>query len=191
MGARGRQLILAGLLIAGTVAARLADHLPNVAPVAAVSLWSGSLFPLSLAVIVPLLAMTISDAVLGPASWPIAASVYGSFALTAVIGRLLLRRRTAGRTVAASLLASSLFYLITNAAVWRFGSLYPSSLDGLLLSYYFALPFFRLTLLGDLAYSSAFFLAAAWGPAAWRSVRHLCTVARMRWRWYQGYKVRS
>lgn len=185
MGTKVRHLIFAGLLITGTVAARLTDHLPNVAPVAAVSLLSGSLFPLPVATLIPLLAMAISDAVLGPATWPITASVYGAFALTAVIGRLILRQRTAGRTVTASLLASALFYLITNAAVWRFGSLYPSSLDGLILSYYIALPFFRLTLLGDLAYTTSLCLAAEYGPALIRSLVRLSTRLCREPAWYK------
>lgn len=176
---------LAAALIAGTVAARLFDHLPNVTPVAAVSLLSGSLFPLPWAALVPLLGMAISDAIIGPASWPITASVYGSFALTALLGRLVLHRRTAGRTVAASLLASSLFYLITNAAVWRFSTLYPSSLDGLMLSYYYALPFFRLTLLGDLAYTCTLCLAVQVGPSLTHQFSRLSTRLRGAPAWYK------
>ncbi len=165
-----RQLIFGSVLSAGIAAARLAEHTPNVAPVAAAALLAGSYFSWPLALLVPLGGMLLSDAFIGFASLPITLAVYGSFALSAVIGRTLINPRRAGRIATASLLSSASFYLITNAAVWKFSGMYPPGPAGLLLSYYFAIPFFRLTLLGDLAYTSVFFLAAALGPALVRQV---------------------
>jgi hypothetical protein len=187
----GRQVATGVALIGGTVLARLAGGWPNVAPVAAVALLAGSFFSWPWAAVVPLTAMMISDAFLGFASLPIVASVYGSFFLTVVIGRQVAGRRSAGRIVLSSLLSSLLFYLITNAAVWKFGWLYPPTLGGLLQSYYFGLPFLRMTVLGDLAYTTALFLAAACVPVALRRGVHLCTMVWRKHAWYQGYRINS
>ena len=52
-----------------------------------------------------------------------------------------------------TLAGSVIFFLLTNTAVWAFGTMYVHDLSGLFTSYYYALPFFRNELLGDLFYS--------------------------------------
>lgn len=163
------QVVVGVIFVAGIVLGRLADHIPNVAPVGAVALLAGSYFSWPWAAVVPLGAMLVSDAFIGFASLPIVLSVYGSFLLAGFVGRIWLHHRTPGRVVAGSLLGSTLFYLITNAAVWRFSSLYPPTLGGLLQSYTMGLPFFRMTLLGDLFYTGALFLVIS---GCWATVRH-------------------
>jgi hypothetical protein len=55
-------------------------------------------------------------------------------------------------------LASSLmFFGVTNLAVWAAGSLYPRTLVGLILCYAAAIPFFRNSLIGDMAYAATLF----------------------------------
>lgn len=146
------------LLIAGAMAARLAPHMPNVAPVAATALLAGAFLPGAWAFIVPVTAMGLSDYFIGTYEWPVMAAVYGSFMLTVGIGRWVGQNRNAGRIVLSSLGGSVLFYLITNWAVWQFGNWYPPTLDGLIQSYYYAIPFFRNTLLGDVMYASGLFI---------------------------------
>tara|TARA_X000000950_G_C13402890_1_gene452916 strand:- start:90 stop:413 length:324 start_codon:yes stop_codon:yes gene_type:complete len=53
-----------------------------------------------------------------------------------------------------ALLSSSLFFVITNFAVWMSGSLYPLTLDGLLLCYTMAIPFFGNTITSTIFYVS-------------------------------------
>lgn len=159
------RLLFIGLLAVATVVVRLSDHMPNVTPVVAIALLAGASLSLPWSVAVPLSAMAVSDAFIGFASLPITVSVYGSFALAALLGRWLKRRRGPGRVVAASLASSILFYLITNGAVWWFSGLYARTLDGLVLCYYLAIPFFRNTMLGDMAYTGSLFLMARYVPA--------------------------
>src|SRR3989344_380768 len=79
----------------------------------------------------------------------IPASVYLSFAISGLLGVWLRTRKNIANTLGVTLFASAQFYLLTNFAVWAFGTLYPKTAAGLLSSYINALPFFRNTLLGD------------------------------------------
>lgn len=133
-------------------AMRLLPHAPNFAPIGAIALFGGMYLPKRLALILPLGAMLLSDAIIGFYSWQIMLSVYGSFALMGSIGLFLRRHKQFSLILGGTLAGSILFYLITNAAVWAFGTMYPLTLAGLIQSYVNALPFFRNTILGDLFY---------------------------------------
>jgi hypothetical protein len=61
------------------------------------------------------------------------------------------------KVVFVSLLASILFFVITNFAVWAFSGMYPKTAFGLGEAYFLAIPFFRNTILGDLFYNGVFF----------------------------------
>lgn len=141
---------------------RLLPHPANFAPITAIALFSSVYLPKRLAFVVPLLAMILSDLVLGfHSTMPY---VYGSIFLTSVIGvgirRTPLRQGFVGqarRVVIATLGSSILFFIITNFGVWKETSLYPKTIDGLLQSYIMALPFFRNSVLGDLFYTAVLF----------------------------------
>ncbi|MBI3573060.1 MAG: hypothetical protein HY092_02575 [Candidatus Kerfeldbacteria bacterium] len=130
---------------------------PNFAPVSAMGLFSASRLPRKYGVLVPLGLMLLSDAVIGFDRWTITLAVYLSFLASAGLGFWLRRRVSFGRWIFATLAGSVIFFLVTNAAVWMFGKIYPSSIIGLWQSYIAGLPFFRNTLAGDLVYSSMFF----------------------------------
>jgi len=53
-----------------------------------------------------------------------------------------------------ALLSSTIFFVITNFAVWMSGTMYPLTLEGLILCYTMAIPFFGNTLAGTLFYVS-------------------------------------
>ncbi len=145
-----------GLIGIGT-AARLFPSPPNVAPIAAIALLGGATLPMPWAFLVPGVAMLTSDAFIGFYSIPIMASVYLSFFVMVFIGRFLPRKFSPVRLLGASLLGSLLFFIVTNAAVWKFSGMYPQTIDGLISSYYYAIPFFRNTLGGDMFYVFTFF----------------------------------
>jgi hypothetical protein len=156
------------LMILAAVASRLIPHPPNMASVTAVALFGGAyLSDKRLAFLVPLMALFLSDLVLGLYSHM--EIVYGSFALIVCIGLLLRQRRTPLRIAGAALLSSILFFVITNFGVWAFDSFYPKTLAGLVTCYAAAVPFFRNTLAGDALYTSVLFggfaLAERWVPA--------------------------
>lgn len=143
---------LAAVLILFGALCRLLPHPPNFAPITAIALFGALYLPRRLALVLPLSAMLLSDALIGFYGWPLMASVYGSFALSGLIGFWVRGWKNPATVVGGTMLCSGLFFLITNAAVWRFTPMYPSTLDGLAQSYAMALPFFRNTLLGDFFY---------------------------------------
>jgi hypothetical protein len=137
--------------------ARLIPHAPNFAPIAAMALFGGTYLGRKQAFVIPILAMVLSDVVIGFDSIAMRLTVYGSFLVMVAVG-LWLKKRTSLKNVAAASLGSSiLFFLTTNFSVWAFGSIYPHNLYGLFQSYFFAIPFFRNTLLGDFFYAGLFF----------------------------------
>jgi hypothetical protein len=101
--------------------------------------------------------MAITDTIIGFYQWQMMLAVYGSIILTGIIGMLLAKRRGAGSIFLASSGSSILFFLVTNWAVWAFGTMYPHTMSGLLQSYFMALPFFGNSIVGDVAYSLLLF----------------------------------
>jgi hypothetical protein len=164
-----------GALIVAAALIRIGQFIPNVAPISAIALLGGATLSPVAAFIVPTVAMLAADSVIGFDYWPITAAVYLSFALTVGLGMTLRGRWNPWRLAGVSILSSILFYLITNAAVWRFSGMYPPTLDGLWLSYWLALPFFRNTLFGDMAYTFTLFLAVQYVPVVFRALKRYRT----------------
>lgn len=150
-----KKLLNPVLIILIAISLRLAPHPPNFAPIAAMALFGGAYLNKRYALIVPLLAMLASDFFLGFHNTMI--FVYGSFLLTGTIGLWLKNHKNVQNIIGASLAASILFYLITNFGVWLVSSMYPKSIMGLFQSYFYALPFFRNTIVGDLFFAGLFF----------------------------------
>lgn len=153
--AKVQKVISPLIIIIFAVVLRLLPHPPNVAPIAAMALFGGVYLNKKYALIVPLVAMFLSDIFLG--FYPEVIFVYGSFLLTGLIGLWLRHHKSFQNVILASLSSSILFFLITNFGVWLMGTMYSKSLDGLFESYFMGLPFFRNTLLGDLGYVGLFF----------------------------------
>lgn len=167
------KLLLTIGLIFVAASVRLIPHAPNATPLAAVALFGGASLPAPWSFAVPLAAMVASDAVIGFDNVPTTIAIYGSFILTVLLGRFLRHQPGPWRILATTLASSILFYLITNAAVWKFSGMYTPTLDGLMLSYLYAIPFFRLTIMGDMAYTFSLFLAAEYVPVVLRQLTRL------------------
>lgn len=140
---------------------RLVPHLPNFAPISAMALFGGAYLSKRYALVLPLLAMFISDFFLGFDSLASRIAVYGSFLLIGLVGLWLAKHRSFRNIVLASLFSSFLFFFITNFGVWFFGSFYPKTLEGLGACFIAAIPFFRNTVAGDLFYTGVFFSSYA------------------------------
>jgi len=150
------RLMFALGLILLAASSRLLPHPANVAPITALALFGGVYLGKRLAFAVPLLAMFLSDAVLGfhaAMIW-----VYGSFAATVLIGFWLRRHQGVLTTAGATVAGSVLFFVVTNFGMWATpGGLYPHTVAGLGACYAAAIPFFRNSMFGDLAYAGALF----------------------------------
>lgn len=143
------------LIISFAVILRLLPHPPNVAPIAAMALFGGVYLNKKYALIVPIVALFISDLLLGfYASMPY---VYGSFLLTGLIGIWLRKHKNIPNVILATITSSILFFLITNFGFFLTNDLYPKTVVGQIEAYTMAIPFFRNTLLGDLGYVALFF----------------------------------
>lgn len=161
------------------VAGRLLPHAWNATPAAAVALFAAARLGVPLSVAVALAAMLASDLAIGLYDAPVMIAVYASLAITALIGRLLAHRPGAGRVAAASVASSALFFVVTNWAVWQFGTMYSHDLAGLLRSYEMGLPFLKNAIFGDLVYTGMLF--GAYEFAVRRSIVPVCiTTARSR-----------
>jgi uncharacterized protein DUF6580 len=153
-------LITAVLLILFAAFSRLLPHPANFTPVAAIALFSGVYLNKRFAFAIPLIAMFLSDLILGLHSGMI--WVYGSFIIITCIGLWLKYRMetSSGRKIlyllGASLASSVIFFIITNFGVWTSGY-YGLELKGLAECYTLAIPFFRNSLLGDLVYVALMF----------------------------------
>ncbi len=130
---------------------------PNVAPVSALAMFSAIGLPRRYAFVVPLGLMLVADMVIGFDLLPITLSIYACFAVSYLIGRWINRQFSVTRLVIGTLTGSIIFFLVTNAAVWAFSSIYVQTGTGLLQAYIAGLPFFRNTVLGDLGYTGLFF----------------------------------
>lgn len=152
---------------------RLFPHIHNFTPIAAMALFGGVyLKDKRLAIIVPLLAMFLSDSILElTTGWGFHNTigyVYASFILTSIIG-LFVRPNTNVQTILAASVASSvLFFTITNFGVWASCGMVGGP-AGLGTTYVLGIPFFAPTLLGDLFFNAllfgAFYLAQRRIPA--------------------------
>jgi len=150
-----KQKIVLFVYFIGLVAlSRIIPHPPNFTPVIAMAVFMPYLTRnLYSAVVVPLSAMFVSDLYIGFHSsmfW-----VYSSVLLSTTLSYYTMSiKKTYVHLGSNALLSSSLFFVITNFAVWMSGSLYPSTLDGLLLCYTMAIPFFGNTLTSTIFYVS-------------------------------------
>lgn len=149
--------ILAVILILFAVSSRLLPHPPNFTPIAALALFGGVYLQKRWALLIPMLAMLISDSLIGfHALMP---WVYGSFLLTGLIGLWLKKHKQPQFILGAVIMSSLLFFVVTNFGVWVLPvSGYPHTLAGLVQCYVAAIPFFKTELLGTLMYTSVLFL---------------------------------
>lgn len=156
-------LVFALFLIVAAAAVRILRHFgfihlpPNVAPIAALAMFGGATLPRRFALLATVGAMALSDLLIGFYTPGIMASVYLCFCFSVAIGLWLRDRRRVSTVFAGSLVGSVVFFLVTNAAVWLFGTFYPKTAAGLLGAYVAGIPFFRNTILGDLAFSGLLF----------------------------------
>lgn len=169
--------VMAAVVVLAALA-RLVPHPPNFAPVCALALFGAvTLTPRWLGLALPLAAMILSDVLLqittqlgvldgwlargtGFHQWMLV--VYLGVAAVAGLGMLVRGRRWEWVPFAA-VGGSVVFFVVTNLAVWAEGfvggplAMYPPTWEGLVACFEAALPFYRMTLLGDLFYCGVLF----------------------------------
>lgn len=138
------------ILISAAALCRLIPHWPNFTPVLGMALFAGLQFGRSITAYgIPLLAMVLSDVALGVVlgtEYAIHSTqlvVYGCVISTVAFGAMFRNTSFATRVFVGGTAAGLGFFIITNAAVWLFGSMYPQNLSGLLMAYEAGLAFYR------------------------------------------------
>lgn len=128
---------------------RLLPHWPNFTPVLAVALCGGMLYADRRSILVPLFAMLLSDVAMGfafGAEYALHTAqvyVYACVAATALLGRALSSMKMTSAIGFGGLASGIGFFLVTNAAVWLHGTMYPHTFQGLLACYSAGLAFYR------------------------------------------------
>jgi uncharacterized protein DUF6580 len=106
---------------------------------------------------------------------PFVLSHYLGFALVGGLGLLLRNRASVKTLLPASIAASVIFYVVTNAVSWLFDPGYPKTVAGLFQSLTVGLPaysatpswmFFRNSVVSDLLFTGLFILCFHWGRAS-------------------------
>lgn len=130
------------LFVVFAVLFRVIPHPPNFVPITALALFGASTFKNKwIGLTIPLLAMAVSDLFLG--FYSISVYVYLSFFAISLLGRYW--KQIGIKNV---FLSSLLFFIVTNFGVWLMG--YPKTLEGFIMCYTLAVPFFGYSLMGDL-----------------------------------------
>lgn len=144
-------LVFAGVLM------RVLPHPWNFTPIAALALFGGTYLNKKYALLVPILAVLVSDFFIGFYDWRLMSVVYGCFLLFGLIGLFIRKHKNLATIIGGTLTSSVIFFLVTNFAVWTFSSWYQHNWQGLIYCYTLALPFFKYTMLGDLFYVGVLF----------------------------------
>jgi len=167
-----RVLILT--LLAVGIGSRLIPHYPNFTALGAVSVFAAAFInSRTAAIIIPYLAMLVSDMVLNNLIYARAyPNDYDSFVFLyrgalwsyAAFGLIVIgayyffqRSITLPKVIGGSLGASTIFFLLSNFGVWASTDAYPVTPAGLLTCYAAGLPFLLNQVLGDLFYSLLLF----------------------------------
>ena len=146
------------ILITILAFSRLIPHPPNFTPLLGMAVFSGVIFDRKIfAFVVPLVAMLLSDLVIGfHSSMPI---IYFAIMLNVGVGFLLVSKFSYLKSILALVSGALIFFIVTNFAVWLGSGMYSQDLNGLISCYIMALPFFQNTLLSSLVYGlGAFYL---------------------------------
>jgi len=143
-------------LLVGAILLRWLPHPPNFTPVLAVALFGGAVFSTRWQAFgLPLAIMFVSDLLIGLHG--LIPVIYALLLLIVLIGRRLGSRPGFVSVALGATLASLLFFVGSNLAVWLVGGLYPPTATGLLACFTAAIPFYPNTLFSALFYSVLLF----------------------------------
>jgi hypothetical protein len=159
--AMNKQLFLFSGMIVAAALSRILPHPPNFTPITAMALFAGATLPdKRLALLMPILAMILSDIALEFfTGWGFHSGmwvVYGTIMLLTLLG-MNIQRKSLLSIGGWTGIASVVFFVVTNFAVWATSGMYPLSIEGFTLCYIAAIPFFQNSIMGDIMYTMLLF----------------------------------
>lgn len=137
-----KNLLIAVVLVTVAVLSRLVSHEWNFTAMGAAALAAGLLIQNRLlALLVPMTALLISDAVIGfhNVMW----AVYLGYFLMVVCSSSFSQKISVKNVLSSALLGSFIFFAVSNFGVWIEGQLYPLTFSGFVACYEMAVPFFK------------------------------------------------
>lgn len=147
------KLTLAVMLIAFAVFGRiLLIDMPNVETLTIAALLAGSLLGGMYTIIIPLSAVALSDMFIG--NDPIMIFTWSAWAFVGLLGLLLRKSKKdykyGFKITGLGIVASLIFFGWTNFGVWAMWNMYPHTWSGLIQCFVMALPFLKMSLIGNL-----------------------------------------
>lgn len=161
-------IFILGLIVLAALS-RLLPHPPNFTAIASIGLFAGAVINHKLLrIIVPFAAMFITDLFINNVIYAEFQQgftlftegflfIYIPIILIALFGNKIISSINIKNTVLGSILASLVFFIVSNFGVWVGGVNYPLSIEGFIACYVAAIPFFFNTLLGTLFFSGVIF----------------------------------
>lgn len=156
--------ILAIALVAIIIISRTIESVPNVSATAAVALFAGYLFGYRKGIMITLAGMLITDLFFkGFYDAGVMIAVYVGLSIPALLAQKSFNFTKAQKAnqilnvASKSLIGSLAFFVISNLAVWLFSGMYVLDINGLANCFILAVPFFKLTWLGDLCFNALLF----------------------------------
>ena len=147
MKEKNKKILFITLFIIVAALMRLIPHPPNFVPITAIAIFAGVKFNnIKIAYAIPISIMLISDLFIG--FYSISLFVYLAFILIITYSSFIKKY-----SIKNIILSSVMFFIITNFGVWLMGG-YPKSIEGLVLCYTMAIPFFTNSIIADLFFSA-------------------------------------
>lgn len=144
-------VVVISILVVLAAASRLLPHAPGFVAVTGASMFAGwYLRRGSLAYLIPLIVLSLSDLVLGFYQPLLMLAVYLVAIVPVLIGRLLRGNATPLRLAASTLCCSVASLVAINFFVWLTSAWYAKTATGLMQCYVAALPFFKYRMAGDI-----------------------------------------
>ena len=157
------------LLILLAAFSRIVPHLPNFSPLSAIGLFGAAFLQKKWqAFFIPLAAAWLSDLFINNViygayypefTWFYSSFYwqYGSYLLIIGLALLIFKKVNTTRMLGGSLMATAVFFLVSNFGVWLGSPAYPQNFAGLMQCYAMGIPFLKGTLSGDLFYVAILF----------------------------------
>ena len=147
MKEKNKKILFITLFITVAALMRLIPHPPNFVPITAIAIFAGvKLNNIKIAYAIPISIMLISDLFIG--FYTISLFVYLAFILIITYSSFIKKY-----SIKNIILSSVMFFIITNFGVWLMGG-YPKNIEGLVLCYTMAIPFFTNSIIADLFFSA-------------------------------------
>ncbi len=164
-------VVVISILVILAAASRLLPHAPGFVAVTGASMFAGwYLRRGSVAFLIPLIVLSLSDLVLGFYQPLLMSAVYLVAVVPVLVGRLMRGNATPLRLAASALCCSVLSLVTINFVVWLTSTWYAKTATGLIECYLAALPFFKYRMAGDVCSVAVFFGVYALIAYRWPSV---------------------